>query len=86
MGTESYGSVGEDWIVTKPDHWIYKDTCLAQNDRIQGIIGWEYHGTSAPIPGLAAAELYPRNRASKPKQHHAAFVFSCGKGNWVFNA
>ena len=89
MGTKSYGSAGGDWIVTKPDHWIYKDTGLAENDRIPGLIGWEYHGTPAPIPGLevvAAAELYPRSHASNPKQDHAAVVFPCAMGNWVFNA
>jgi hypothetical protein len=89
MGTKSYGSAAGDWLVTKPDHWIYAETGLTEGDRIPGLIGWEYHGTPADIPGLevvAASELFPRSHRSNPKQDHAAVVFPCEKGNWVFNA
>lgn len=89
MGTKSYGSAAGDWIVTQPDHWIYRNTGLGTGDRIKGLIGWEYHGTPADIRGLevvAASELFPRSHRSNPEQNHAAVVFPCEKGNWVFNA
>lgn len=89
MGTKSYGSAAGDWVVTHPDHWIYEGTDLAKGDRIPGLIGWEYHGTPADIPGLevvAASELYPRSHLTNPEQNHAAVVFPCAGGNWVFNA
>ena len=89
MGTKSYGRAAGDWVVTHPDHWIYEGTDLAKDDRIPGLIGWEYHGTPADIPGLevvAATELYPRSHRTNPEQNHAAVVFPCARGNWVFNA
>ena len=89
MGTKSYGSADGDWIVTNPEHWIYLGSGLRKGDRIPGLIGWEYHGNPADIPGLeivAAAELYPRRHYTNQEQNHAAVVFPCEKGNWVFNA
>ncbi|HWQ56962.1 MAG TPA: N,N-dimethylformamidase beta subunit family domain-containing protein [Bryobacteraceae bacterium] len=90
MGSSSYGSGYGDWIVTKPDHWIYEGTNLKAGDKIRGVIGWEYHGLPlAKIPGLevvAAAPLYPsESKTGRPKEH-AAVVYRCPKGNWVFNA
>ena len=75
--------------MTTPDHWSYRGTGLAEGERIPGLIGWEYHGTPADLPGLevvAAFELYPRSHYTNPEQNHAAVVFPCPKGNWVFNA
>lgn len=89
MGTKSYGSAGGDWIVTNPDHWIYSHTGLNKGDRIKGLIGWEYHGNPADIPGIevvAAAKLYPRSHYTNREQNHSAVVFPCDQGNWVFNA
>ncbi|MEX0884400.1 MAG: N,N-dimethylformamidase beta subunit family domain-containing protein, partial [Cyclobacteriaceae bacterium] len=43
---------GGDWIITKPDHWIFEGTGIKNGDRIRGLIGWEYHGDAAAIEGL----------------------------------
>jgi len=89
VGTKSYGSAGGDWVITKPDHWVYEGTGLSAGDRIPGLISWEYHGTPADIEGLevvAALALYPRSHYTSPDQNHSAVVFPCKKGNWVFNA
>jgi len=89
MGTKSYGSAAGDWVVANPDHWVYDGTGLPNGDRILGLIGWEYHGTPADIPGLevvARADLFPRSHAINPDQVHAAVAFPCSQGNWVFNA
>ncbi len=42
---------GGDWIVVKPEHWIFEGTGMKKGDRIPGLVGWEYHG-DPPIPGL----------------------------------
>lgn len=89
MGVRS-GAVGYgDWIVAKPEHWIYEGTGLRAGDKIPAIIGWEFNGTPADIAGLevvATSPLYPRSdQWSKDNRHHAV-VYPCAKGNWVFNA
>ena len=83
-GPPGYG----DWVVTKPQHWIYEGTSLKAGDRIPAIIGWEFNSTPGDIPGLevvATAPIWPRsNEYSKDQRHHGV-VFPCAKGNWVFN-
>jgi hypothetical protein len=97
MGTTSYGAGYGDWVVTKPSHWIYESSGAAAGDTIRGLIGWEYHGTPANIPGLevvAEAPLFPTKgwdgtgdvKSRNHPQRHAAVVFPCSKGNWIFNA
>jgi hypothetical protein len=89
MGTKSYGSGYGDWIVTKPGHWIYEGLSAKAGDRIRALIGWEYNGTPADIPGLevvASAPLTPRSNQWATNQQHHAVVFPCSRGNWVFNA
>jgi hypothetical protein len=43
---------GGDWIIVRPEHWIFADSNVKKGDRIPGLIGWEYHGAPANIPGL----------------------------------
>jgi hypothetical protein len=97
MGSVSYGSGYGDWVVAKPSHWIYEKTGMAAGDAVRGLIGWEYHGTPAAIPGLevvAEAPLYPPRgwdgaedvKSRKHPQRHHSVVFPCSNGNWVFNA
>ncbi len=54
VGAHSTGPVtgGADWICSMPNHWIYKNTGMGLGDRVPGMIGWEWHGDPAPIPGL----------------------------------
>ncbi len=88
MGVTSYGPGYGDWAVTNPSHWIYEGTGLEQGDRIPAIIGWEYHGSPADIPGLevvASAELFQGHKEPK-EPAHAGVVYQCERGNWVFNA
>jgi len=89
MGAKSYGSARGDWVVTRPEHWIYEGTGAKAGDRVRGLIGWEYHGSPAALQGLevvAATPLFPRRHELSPDQRHAAVVFPCPQGNWVFNA
>ena len=89
MGVKSYGSGYGDWIITKPEHWVYEGLGAKTGDRIRAIIGWEYNGTPADIPGLevvATSPLTPRSNQWATNQQHHAVVYPCSKGNWVFNA
>ena len=53
---------GGDWIVTKPDHWIFAGTGMKAGERIPGLIGWEYHGD--PPQDFPASKSWPRERPS----------------------
>ncbi len=90
IGAHSTGPVtgGADWVCLLPDHWIYKGTGMKKGDRIPGMIGWEYHGDPAPIPGLEVVAGGPTQSApGKPNDgHYTATVYPGPKGNIVFNA
>jgi hypothetical protein len=89
MGVRSFGSGYGDWVVRKADHWIFEGAGMRNGDYIPGLVGWEYHGIPAELPGLevvAASDLAPFSRHSPLDGKHAAVVFPCKKGNWVFNA
>ncbi|HZQ48305.1 MAG TPA: N,N-dimethylformamidase beta subunit family domain-containing protein, partial [Verrucomicrobiae bacterium] len=79
---------GADWICTEPDHWIYKGTDMKRGDRIPGLIGWEYHGEPAAIPGLAVVATGQVQDAPGKLNGgvYAATIYHGAKGNFVFNA
>lgn len=41
-----------DWIVTRPEHWMFEGTGMKKGDAIPGLVGWEWHGDPADLPGL----------------------------------
>lgn len=85
MGLTSYGVGFGDWVVKKPDHWVYEGTNLMAGDRIPGIIGWEYHGP--PRYEIKGLEVLAEGKLSQPsKFQHNAIIYPGPKGNWVFNA
>lgn len=88
MGASSYGVGLGDWVVTKPDHWLYAGTGLKQGDSIKSLIGWEYHGL--PLrddPSLVVvAEGKFTDFRWEPEAPHAATVYDGPKGNFVFSA
>jgi hypothetical protein len=88
MGASSYGVGLGDWIVTRPDHWIYEGTGLNKGDVIPNLVGWEYHGL--PLrddPTLVVVgEARFTDRREKPESSHAATLYDGPKGNFVFNA
>ena len=90
IGAQSTGPVtgGADWICTRPDHWIYSDTGMKQGDRIPGLIGWEYHGDPASIPGLQVVATGPtQTGAGQPNGGtYTATVYPGPRNNFVFNA
>jgi len=90
IGAHSTGQVtgGADWICSLPDHWIYAGTGMKSGDSIPGVIGWEWHGDPAPIPGLEIVATGPTQRApDKPNGGvYTATVYPGPNGAVVFNA
>jgi hypothetical protein len=77
---------GADWIILKPEHWMFAGTGVQRGDRIPGLVGWEFHGDPAALPGLeVVAGGTAWHLGVRPLQW-AATVFPGPKGNFVFNA
>lgn len=90
IGAHSTGPVtgGADWVCSLPDHWLYKNTGMKQGDVIPGVIGWEYHGDPAPIPGLEIIATGPTQSGPDKLNGgiYTATVYPGPKKNFVFNA
>ncbi len=75
-----------DWVVEKPEHWIFEGTGMKKGDLVRGLVGWEFHGDPPDIPGL---EVLARGTAlrggTQPKQWEAT-IYPGPKDNFVFNA
>jgi len=77
---------GGDWIVTKPEHWIFEGTGMKKGDSIPGLVGWEFHGDPASLPGLEIlAEGIALSSGVRPA-HWTATIYPGPKKNFVFNA
>jgi hypothetical protein len=83
--TTPYNGSG-DWIITRPDHWVFNGTGVKKGDRIPGLVGWEFHGEPADIPGLEIVAEGDAVNTGGDSAHWTATVYPGPKGNWVFNA
>jgi hypothetical protein len=90
IGAHSTGPVtgGADWTCIKPDHWLFEGTGMKLGEGIPGLVGWEWHGDPAPIPGLEVLASGPTQDApGKPNGGtFTATLYPGPKGNFVFNA
>lgn len=77
---------GGDWIITKPDHWMFAGTGVKKGDKIPGLIGWEYHGQPADIKGLEVVAGGTAWQGGVNPQQWTATIYPGPKGNFVFNA
>jgi hypothetical protein len=78
---------GGDWIVSRPDHWMFQGTGMKKGDRIPGLIGWEYHGDPPrDIPGLEVVAEGTALQGGVNPQHWTATIYPGPKQNFVFNA
>jgi hypothetical protein len=79
---------GADWICAAPDHWIFAGTGLRRGEGIPGLVGWEWHGDPAPLPGLEiVAEGDTQSAPGQPNGgHYTATIYPGPRGNFVFNA
>ena len=88
MGSTSYGVGLGDWTIATPDHWLFAGTGVKAGDRIPGLVGWEFHGDPAAIPGNEVVASAPTQSApGEPNGGiFAATVYPGPRANWVFNA
>ena len=76
---------GGDWTCRKPDHWLFAGTGMKEGDGIPGLVGWEWHGDPAKIPGL---EVVASGKTHSPRAEglYTATIYPGPKNNFVFNA
>lgn len=77
-----------DWVIApgKANHWLFEGTGIKEGDRIEGLVGWEFHGDPAPIPGLEVVASAKTINGADKEATFTATVYPGPKGNWVFNA
>ncbi len=63
---------GSDWICSQPDHWIFEGTKMKRGEGIPGLVGWEWYGNPAKIPGLEV--LPPGQRNPRRANRTVAFT------------
>jgi hypothetical protein len=89
MGSRNVDPVngGGDWVVDKPDHWIFEGTGMKKGESIPGLIGWEYHGDPpADIAGLEVVAKGIALQGGVNPQNWTATIYPGPKNNFVFNA
>ena len=90
IGARSVGSItgGADWICSEPEHWLFARTGMKRGEGIPGLVGWEWHGDPAKIPGLQIVATGPTQSApGKPNGGvYTATIYPGPKRNFVFNA
>jgi hypothetical protein len=71
-----------------PGHWLFAGTGMQKGDGIPGLVGWEWHGDPAPIPGLEVVATGPTQSAPGQLNGgvYTATIYPGPKGNFVFNA
>ncbi len=79
---------GADWICVNPDHWLFAGTGMKQGEGIPGLVGWEWHGDPANLPGLEVVATGPTQSAPGTLNGgtYTATVYPGPRGNFVFNA
>jgi hypothetical protein len=78
-------SGGGDWTCRREKHWIFAGTGMKDGDGIPGLVGWEWHGDPARIPGLEVVAQGPV-RLGQKEGTYAATIYPGPKENFVFNA
>jgi hypothetical protein len=74
-----------DWICRAPDHWLFEGTGMKLGVGIPALVGWEYHGDPADLPGLEIVASGPTRSHHGPGTYTAT-VYPGPRGNFVFNA
>jgi hypothetical protein len=75
---------GADWICANDKHWLFAGTGMKNGDGVPGLVGWEWQGDPADIPGLeivAKGEIKGRGT----KGTYTATIYPGPKNNLVFN-
>lgn len=76
---------GADWICVDEKHWMFAGTGMKNGDGIPGLVGWEWMGAPADIPGLRVVAkgkvVYEGTEGV-----YTATMYPGPKDNFVFNA
>lgn len=81
-----YPYLGEaDWVCTDEKNWIYEGTGMKNGDHIPGLIGYEWNGGPADIPGLRVVAQGKVYDLEKEEGIYAATIYPGPRGNFVFN-
>ena len=87
IGARSTGPIvgGADWICRQPNHWLFENSGMAIGDSIPGLVGWEWHGDPANIPGL---EIIAQGTTASGAGSgtYTSTLYPGPKENLVFNA
>lgn len=90
MGSRSYGVGLADWTCVAQDHWAFEGTGMKLGDKINELVGWEFHGP--PLgEGLRnmvvlAEGFVTRYDGTSTNRKYASTIYTAEKGNYVFNA
>jgi hypothetical protein len=76
---------GADWSCLDPGHWLFQGTGMKKGEAIPGLVGWEWHGDPAPIPGLEVVSS-GTTRSPRGEGTYTATIYPGPRGNFVFNA
>jgi hypothetical protein len=76
---------GADWICVDEKHWIFAGTGMKNGDGIPGLVGWEWMGAPADIPGLRVVAKGNITQQGVTEAYTAT-IYPGPKDNWVFNA
>jgi hypothetical protein len=76
---------GAAWTCRKPDHWLFAGTGMKEGEGIPGLVGWEFHGDPAKIPGLEVVAS-GKTKSGRGEGEYTATLYPGPKGNLVFNA
>lgn len=74
-----------DWICTNEKHWIFAGSGMKNGDGIPSLIGWEWHGDPAAIPGLEVLAKGPVSQRGATGTYTST-IYPGPKQNFVFNA
>jgi len=76
---------GGPWVCAQPEHWLFAGTGMQAGEGIPGLVGWEWHGNPAAIPGLEVVSC-GETFNGRDRGFYTATVYPGPKGNLVFNA
>jgi hypothetical protein len=77
---------GGDWTCSMPDHWLFEGTGMNEGDGIPGLVGWEWQGDPATIPGLQVVSSAKTKNGGGGVGVYTATIYPGPKKNLVFNA
>ncbi|MGC1242247.1 MAG: N,N-dimethylformamidase beta subunit family domain-containing protein [Chryseosolibacter sp.] len=90
MGNTSYGVGYADVAIKNAGHWVFDGTGIKENDTIQDLVGWEYHGyplkKDSTLRVLGLGKIEPNKHGDPEAPDHAMVIYTAAKGNFVFNA